>query len=210
MRPVGDVHGRLGDAVHVHQRRAARRRAARTTGAGSRCRAPRRRRSPSAAPAPGRAAQLVGLDELAERRRRLVEHRHALSRQQRGESSAASGSTSRARPPAGRRRAARPRSPRPRSRTRTSGTASRRRPAPKPNQASVAVNSRATYAVLDHHALGPAGRARRVDDVGEVLGRGERREVRAPAPPRARSSIYVDEHGRHRERGQARCEWSRR
>ena len=115
---------------------------------------------------------LLGPDELAERRRGLVEHRHPLAAQQVVEAPRASGSPSRARPPAGRRGAGRPRSPRPRSRRRRSGTGSRRRPRRSRTTRPVAANSRATLRVGDHHPLGPAGRARGVDDVGRMIGTG--------------------------------------
>ena len=119
-------------------------------------------------PAPLRAASSPAM-QLAERRRRLVQHRHPLARQQLVERSGRAASPSTAPPPAGRRRAARPTSPTPRSRTRTSGTASTRRPAPKPNQRSRRLEQPRHVAVRDQHPLRLPGRARGVDHVGQVV-----------------------------------------
>ncbi len=128
-RPVRDVHRGLGDAVHVDERVAPDRRAAPPRARSARrlegLAAEDRPRAEARPPASPRAASAAS--ELAERRRRLVEHGHAARRAAGRRSLRGRGSPRTARPPAGRRRASAPRSPRPRSRRRRSGTASRRR-----------------------------------------------------------------------------------
>ena len=168
-RPVRHVHRRLGDPVHVHQLAAARRRAARTTAAGSRAPAPRRRRSRTAAPvATGRPRP----------RPPRISCRNAdgvwfstVTRSRTSSSWNASGDAAHPvrhdhQAPAV--AAAPPTSPTPRSRTRTSGTASTRPRSPNANHPSVAVEQPHHVAVRDQHALGlapssPTCRSRRPD-----------------------------------------------
>ena len=168
-RPIGDVDGRLGDAVHVDQPRPLVAVAVEPGPQSSRVERLAAEDHLAQVEVRRGAPRSLGRDELAEGRRRLVEHRDPLAREQLVERLGRAAHLVAAPRPAGRRRAARPRSPRPRSRRRRSGTASRRRPAPKPNHGSVAVEQPRHVAVGDHHALRPARRARGVDHVGRVL-----------------------------------------
>ena len=149
-RPVGDVHRRLGDAVHVDQARAARRRGARTRA--------RRLGSSSASPPKITARRASGSAAVPASASARISWRNAdgvwlstvtLSpREQLAERVRRAADSGTARPPAGRRGAARPRSPRPRSRTRRSGTASRRPGRRSRTSASVASNRRTTLACV--------------------------------------------------------------
>ena len=125
-RPVGHVHGRLGDPVHVHELRA--RPASRSIPA-----APARQLQRFAAEdhAPQRqcarrAARVRAAISCENARRRLVQHRDPLLAQQRVELRGRARHLVRHDDQTAAVAAARPRSPTPRSRRRTSGTASTR------------------------------------------------------------------------------------
>ncbi len=134
--------------------------------------APRRRRSHAAAPRSSLDARAIGLHQLVERRRCLVEHRDLLARKQLQRTRRASGWSRRAPPPAGRRAAAAPSSSQTEKSKANEWNSVQHRPAPKPNQCSVAAEQAHHVAVRDHHALGPAGRAGGVDDVGQCRAAG--------------------------------------
>ena len=166
--PVGDVHGGLGDAVHVDEPRPLvavalepgpqalqlERLAAEDDVSQRPARLPAR--------APGRR-----VDELAEGRRRLVEHRHPLvddqlPRTPRGERLTRYGTTT-SRPPYEQRAPHLPD-------REVERVGVEQRPdvvSPKPNQRLGGVEQARDVAVGDQHALGPAGRAGGVDDVGQ-------------------------------------------
>ena len=171
--PVRDVHRRLGDAVHVDQARTRRRRSGRTSVCSRRSSAPhrRRRRSASASRRRGPCRLPVGLGELVERRRRLVQHRDPLAHQQLAELLGRTRGVSSRRRRACRRGAAGPTVPTPRSRRRTSGTSSTRRRVRSRTALRCSSNSVDDVAVRDHDTLGATGRSRGVDDVGDVVRR---------------------------------------
>ena len=168
-RAVGHVHGRLGDAVHVHERRAAVARSARTR-----------------ASACARSQRLAAEDDEPQLEMRPRTPSSSLMPSGTGSASRSARSRPRSHEQLGEqlRRTRRPvrRDDEPaavQQRTpelphgEVEGVRMEEHPGvsgPKPNHSSVAVNRRATWRCSTMHALRPARRSRRVDHVREVLG----------------------------------------
>ena len=156
--------------VHVDQPRPLVADGARTRAPGSAGRAPRRRRSPGAGPAPAPAASSAR-DELPEGRGGLVEHRHALAARAARETRPASGS-----PSAGTTTSRPPWSRAPQISQTEKSKAYEWKQGPDVRRAEAEPrrrwrrSSRATLPWLTSDALGPAGRARGVDHVGQGSG----------------------------------------
>ena len=187
--PGGDVDRRLGRAVEVVQRGPA-------AACAGHCR-------PASVAAPRRCTTTRRRLRSAAGRRREEDRQHRRHEVQRrdpcapisvdqvaGSGGRRGAATHQARP----RSAAARRTPRPRRRSRTASSAARgrRRSAVGLLHPLQPVDD---GAVLDHHALGRAGRARGVDDVGEVV-RAERRRraswslrQRSPAASARRAQI---------------------
>ena len=166
----GDVHRRLGDAVHVDQRRAG---GAPPLPPGDQAAGIERLAAedhPAQPQRDGLRARRVGLYQMAEGRRRLVEHRHPLPGQQVEESVGRA-----AHPPGHHHQAPAPEQGSPQLPDReVEGIGVEERPDVGRAEAEPIVGGREQprhIGVGDGDALGPAGRPRGVDDIGRGLGR---------------------------------------
>ena len=123
----------------------------------------------------------VGLDELGERVRGLVQHGDPLGGQQRPELLGRRGRPSRARSRAAPRTAGTPRPPTPRSRTRRSGTTSTCRRERGRSRSRVPASSAITLRCGTTTPFGASRGTRRVDHVGRVVraAAGSRQRARA-------------------------------